>query len=151
MKKIIALLLAMLLLWGCGEGAKELKDVNMADLYTKLEGLPEMLELDATMQLNLYGIRQEDVKESVVSVSSDGLLADEIWLIKAVDGEAAERIRTLADNRIKQKDAESITYSPEQNKVVKAAWVAVEGSYVFLICSPNASQMRKTVESAIGK
>ena len=134
MKKIAALMLALLLLCGCGGETKEpaapAEPLVMDDLYTKLEaeGMPEMVMLEAAMQLNLYGIRQEDVKQSVVAVSADGLLADEIWLVEAVDAQSAEKICTLANNRITQKDAESVTYSPEQNKVVKDAWVTTEGS-----------------------
>lgn len=156
MKKCIAGLLALvLLLSGCG-AAEEKKDtapLNVAALYTQLEavGVPQMLELDANMQLDLYGIRAEDVKQAKVAVASDGLLADEIWLLEAIDEETAQSIKELAEGRIRQKDRESVTYSPEQNAIVKKAVVAAEGCFVYLICSPNVDQMIVAVQSATGK
>ena len=156
MKKCIAGLLAMvLLLSGCGaaEEKKETAPLNVAALYTQLEavGVPQMLALDANMQLDLYGIRAEDVKQARGAVSSDGLLADEIWLLEAIDEETAQSIKELAEGRIRQKDRESVTYSPEQNAIVKKAVVAAEGCFVYLICSPNVDQMIVAVQSATGK
>ena len=156
MKKCIAGLLALvLLLSGCGaaEEKKENAPLDVAALYTQLEavGVPQMLALDANMQLDLYGIRAEDVKQAKVAVASDGLLADEIWLLEAIDEETAQSIKELAEGRIRQKDRESVTYSPEQNAIVKKAVVAAEGCFVYLICSPNVDQMIVAVQSATGK
>lgn len=163
MKKMVAWLLAMvLLLAGCGAAEKgggtggtkaEPVQIDVAALYTQLEGvgMPEMLELDENMRLNLYGIRAEDVKQVKVTVASDGLRADEIWLVEAVSEETAQSIKALAEGRIRQKDAESITYSPEQNAVVKKAVVAADGCFVYMICSPEVAQMQSIVNSALGK
>lgn len=158
MKKYIAgLLVLVLLLAGCGAAEEETEEtlapLNMAALYTELEkaGVPDMLQLDANMQLDLYGIRAEDVKQSKVAVASDGLRADEIWLVETVDEATAQNIKELAEGRIRQKDRESVTYSPEQNAIVKKAVVAAEGTFVYLICSPNVDAMLATVHSAIRK
>lgn len=158
MKKLFALLLAAaFVLAGCGsEGqgsAKPPVNVDVDELYTSLEqvGLPAMVEVGAEMRSSLFGIEEKDVKLGRVAVSDDGLRADEIWLIEAVDAEAAARIKTLAQNRQKQKDDESVTYSPEQNAIVKKAYLAVEGSYVFFITSPNVEEMKAVVAEAIGK
>ena len=155
MKKLICVLLCMLCLAGCGavEEKKETAPLDVSALYTQLEaaGVPEMLALDAKMQLDLYGIRAEDVKQAKVAVASDGLRADEIWLVETLDAEKAESIKELAEGRIRQKDRESITYSPEQNAIVKKAVVAAEGNFVYLICSPNVDAMVAAVNAALGK
>ena len=155
MKKILVLLLAAVLLAGCGGGKPPATPVNIdvEQLYTQLEtvGMPAMVQLGADMMLNLYGIDQADVKQAKVVVSSDGLRADEIWLIEAVSSEAAAKIKSLVDNRIAQKDAESITYSPEQNAIVKKAYAAVEGKYVFFITSPDVEEMKTVVNKALGR
>lgn len=163
MKKIVAIVLALLLLAGCGKGAdgaagKENAgnanvNIDVNELYAQLEevGMPEMVEEDADSMLALYGIRAEDVKQVKVTSCFDGLRADEIWLIEAVDAEAAARIKGLAENRIAQKDAESVTYSPEQNAVVKKSLLLVEGNYVFFICSPEVEAMTELVNTALGK
>ena len=102
------------------------------------------------MQLNLYGIESADVVKAKVAISDDGLRADEVWLIEAVDEAAAGRIKTLVDSRIAQKDAESVTYSPEQNAIVKKSLVKVAGNFVFFICSPEVEAMEKAVNEALG-
>ena len=159
MKKYIAGLLALvLLLSGCGAAGTSEKNteptpLDVVALYARLEkiGVPDMLDLDAKMQMDLYGIEAETVKQSKVAVASDGLRADEIWLVEAVDKETAQSIKELAEGRIRQKDRESITYSPEQNAIVKKAVVAAEGNFVYLICSPDVDEMVAQVQSAMGK
>lgn len=156
MKKIVALLLAaMLVLSGCGGAEQESKapaNVDMQALYTQLEGLglPKMVDVDANMMLMLYGIEEADVKQAKVAISDDGLRADEVWLLEAVSSEAAQKLEGLVKNRIQQKDDESITYSPEQNAVVKKSYTKVSGNYVFFICSPEVEAMKGAVESALG-
>ena len=156
MKKIVALLLAaMLVLSGCGGAEQESKapaNVDMQALYTQLEGLglPKMVDVDANMMLMLYGIEETDVKQAKVAISDDGLRADEVWLLEAVSSEAAQKLEGLVKNRIQQKDDESITYSPEQNAVVKKSYTKVSGNYVFFICSPEVEAMKGAVESALG-
>lgn len=155
MKRIFAMLAALLLLCGCGQ--TEVKDetpkqVDIDALYTQLEGLglPAMVEVNADMQLSLYGIEAADTVKSKVTISDDGLRADEVWLIEAVNAEAAARIEGLVKSRIQQKDDESVTYSPEQNAIVKKSYLAVEGNYVFFICSPEVEAMQKAVDTALG-
>ena len=156
MKKIFALLLAaMLVLSGCGGAEQESKapaNVDMQALYTQLEGLglPKMVDVDANMMLMLYGIEEADVKQAKVAISDDGLRADEVWLLEAVSSEAAQKLEGLVKNRTQQKDDESITYSPEQNAVVKKSYTKVSGNYVFFICSPEVEAMKGAVESALG-
>jgi hypothetical protein len=155
MKKLIALIMLTLLLCGCGaqEAAEPAVQADVNELYASLEavGLPNMLDMAPDMQLNIYGIRAEDVKQSKVVVCTDGLRADEVWLIEAVSAEAAAKIKTLAENRVKQKDAESITYSPEQNVIVKKSHISVEGNFVIFICSPDVEKLVVAVQAGLGK
>lgn len=150
MKRLIAVMLLVLVLAGCGSAVK---NVNLEQLYTDLEtvGMPAMVKLQSSMMLDFYGIQEADVKQAVVTVCSDGLRADEVWLLEAVDADAAERLKGLAENRLKQKDAESVTYSPEQNAIVKKALLLVEGNYVIMITSPDVEAMTAKVNAAFGK
>lgn len=161
MKRVFALLLATLLLCGCGaqsgdntgdKGDTELPQLNMETLYTSL-GLSEesMVVVAENMLLDLYGIETSDVKQVKVTISSDGLRADEVWLIEAVDETAAAKIEDLAKNRVQQKDDESITYSPEQNAIVKKSYLAVEGNYVFFVCHPQVDDLKDVILAALGR
>jgi len=177
MKKILAVMLCALLLWGCSaqtpattttlpaetqeqtpsestpETTEAAPTLKVTDLFAQLEtiGLPNMLDMDPQMQLDIYGIRAEAVKQAKVVICSDGLRADEIWLIEAVSAAEAEEIKSLAEGRLKQKDAESITYSPEQNVIVKKSYIAMEGNFVIFLCSPDVEAMTATVNAAFGK
>lgn len=155
MKKLLACVLAaMLLLAGCGTegGTKAPAEVNVTTLYTQLEGLglPAMVDVGPDMMLSLYGIEEADVKQAKVAISDDGLRADEVWLLEAVSADAARKLEGLVKNRIQQKDDESITYSPEQNAIVKKSYTEVAGNYVFFICSPEVEAMKNAVQTALG-
>lgn len=156
MKKLLACVLAaLLLLAGCGAegGTKAPAEVNVTTLYTQLEGLglPAMVDVGPDMMLSLYGIEEADVKQAKVAISDDGLRADEVWLLEAVSADAAKKLEGLVKNRIQQKDDESITYSPEQNAIVKKSYTEVAGNYVFFICSPEVEAMKNAVQTALGK
>ena len=151
-RMIVALLALMLLLAGCG-GEEKAVEVNVQELYKDLEavGMPKMVEVNQDMMLSLYGIKAEDTKQAKVMICDDGLKADEVWLIEAVDAAAAKRIVEKANSRIAQKDAESATYDPEQNAIVKKTLVVTQGNYVFMITSPNVNKMEKVINDALGK
>lgn len=159
MKRFISFVLAALMLLsavgfvGCGEEKKESESVvlDMTKIYADFEKtLPEMTMMDETMMLNFCGIDKADCKQAVVSVCSDGLKADEIWLIEANGTETLEKLKGLAENRLERKDEESITYSPEQNKVVKSAEIIVSGNYLAMICSPDVEALAASYRTAAG-
>jgi hypothetical protein len=145
MKKIVALLLAVLLLAMTGCGGKDTgADVQMdvqAVYDSMVPVLPEMLPMDEMMMLNFCGIEAEMCKQAVVSVCFDGLRADEIWLIEAKDADTLEQLEALAQSRLERKGEESITYSPEQYKVVQAAEVITAGNYLAVIVSPDVQDL----------
>lgn len=155
MKKFMSILLSAVLLLslaGCG-GKKEEAAVTM-DLQQVYAGfgetLPEMTMMSKDMMLNFCGINQDDCKQAVVSVSSDGLRADEIWLLEAKDEATADNLESLANTRIERKGEESITYSPEQYEIVQKAQVIRTGNYVALIVSPDVDTLAAQFRTAAG-
>ena len=144
MKKYIAILLVVLVLCLAGCGGKD-QTVNVIDVeavYDSMEAvLPEMLPMDEAMMLNFCGIKAEQCKQVVVAVCSDGLRADEVWLIEAADEAALKELQSLADGRLTRKGEESITYSPEQYAVVKKAEVITAGNYLAVLVSPDVDAL----------
>jgi len=147
MKRLIALMLvlcAVLSLAACGGEEKKETPVtlDLAAIYAKMEpSLPEMAPLNEDAMLNRYGIRSEMVSEALIYVCLDGLKADEIWLLKATDSEAMTNLEKLAQSRMQAKDEESVTYSPEQNKIVKQGKILKRGDYLALIVSPDVAAL----------
>lgn len=151
MKRVFSVFLAtVLMLSMAGCGGESAKEVDLNALYeTLLETTPKMILLDDTMRLNLLGIVEEDCVQVITAVCSDGLRADEIWLIQAKDADALARIASLAEVRLNAKAEESITYSPEQYAVVQKAKMLTEGLYFVLLVSPNVDALKETVEIAL--
>ncbi len=135
------------------DGAGTPAPMDMKSVYTalgKAAALPEMLELDESLMLDYCGIRSEDVNQVVVVICADSLRTDEIWLVEAVDGDAAERITGLANSRLKKKGEESITYSPEQYAVVEKAELLQYGNYIALIVSPDVQTLAQAFRQEAG-
>ena len=110
MKRLIALLLAVLMLCLAGCGGKDSgADVQMdvqAVYDSMVPVLPEMLPMDEMMMLNFCGIEASMCEKAVVSVCFDGLRADEIWLIEAKDAASLENLKNLAQSRLNRKGEE---------------------------------------------
>ena len=143
MKKYIALLLAVLMLClvGCGNKTQDVS-MDVKSVYESMEStLPEMLPMDEAMMLNFCGIKAEQCNQVVVAVCSDGLRADEVWLIEAKDADTLKQLQTLAQSRLERKGEESITYSPEQYEVVQKAEVLTAGNYLAVLVSPDVDQL----------
>ncbi len=147
-KKFLPLLLAAVLLLGCAAQAGQ---ADLKALYGQMEaaGLPEMIPIQAGMLLDLYGIDPEKLAQCQVYVCADGMRADEVWLLEAKDLAYARELEDLAYARIAQKDAESVTYSPEQNAVVKKSLILRRGCFVVLLTSPKADTLETLVNKAL--
>jgi len=127
--------------------------LDMPAVYEKLgqaAEMPEMYKVEDDMLLDLYGIRAEDVKQILVYDCVDYLRADEIWLVEAVNADAAAVIKGLAETRVQDLDTQSVTYSPEQNAVVKKAQILQQGNYIALIVSPDVEALAQAFRAEAG-
>lgn len=154
MKKMICTALALMLLLGmAGCGGTSVK-MDMQAVYTDICGsvqVPEMLELNEGLMLDYCGIKAEDVSQAIVLICADSLRTDEIWLLEAVDAKAASRLMALAEKRLNKKGEESITYSPEQYKVVEKAQLLQAGNCIALLVSPDSEAMAQVFNQAAGQ
>lgn len=174
MKKIFVFLLTaamMLALTACAEPAPETTEaptdaaqttaaseataaadsVDLQALYDSMAAqMPEMIVLDESMMLNFCGIAAEDCTQVIAAICADGLRTDELWLIEAVDEAALDRLKSLAETRLKAKGEESISYSPEQYAVVEKAQIITSGLYLAVIVSPDVDVLADTCNGVIG-
>ena len=145
MKKAGLLFCIVLLLAGlCACGQENAAAPDMQERFAAIQALdqtPEMLVVPPEKCALLFGIEQEDCAQQVVAICADSLLADECWLIEAVDRAAADRIETLAKTRLEQKASELKSYLPEQYEVVKQAKLLRQGTCVILLVSPQADKL----------
>ena len=126
---------------------------RLSDIYRAIQDtntLPPMLSVEGERMTDYFGIELQEVEQAVLLLAEDSLLADEIWMVEAADENALFRVRELAEARLMQKDMESVTYSPQQNRVVKQAAVVQRGRYFFLIVSPDVEILRKALEEQLG-
>lgn len=135
------------------EEETEVTGPDLASICELLQaaGMPEMIELDQILMLDYCGIEQADVKQAVVAICADSLRTDELWLVEAIDEEAAQRIVELAQFRLEMKGEESITYSPEQYEVVQQAKLLQEGTFVALLVSPEVDALTVLYEQLIAE
>ena len=152
MRKMFCLVLAVLLalsMTACG-GKETAKSADLKALYeTMVPTLPQMLQLDDTTAMNFLGIDAADCTQMAVAICGEGLRADEVWLIEAKDEDAFARIKALAENRLKAKADETVSYNPEQYAVVEKAQLLTEGNYLFLLVSPDVDTLKAAVEAAL--
>lgn len=161
MKKFACILIALMLLMLAGCGAESTPEtvpaepvvLNMQEIYdsmTAVENMPEMLPLDADMQMNFCGIDPADCAQAAVAICGNSLRTDEIWLIEAVDEAALERIQAAAQTRLTAKGEESITYSPEQYAIVQKAVMMTQDNYFALLVSPDVETLADLFRTAAG-
>ena len=144
MKKLIALLLALSCLFtlcACGGKTeeKEEKEVSL-DLAALSQqaiekiGVP-MPQLNENMVLNMYGLSSEDCAEMYVYSDYDATKCNELWLIKAVDEDALENVKTYAQNRVDSLLQQSNNYNADVYAASQKAEIKVRGLYLMLCVS----------------
>ena len=129
------------------------KELVLSTVYTNITAkatMPEMMRVEEDLLLDLYGIKAEQYKQVEIYLCVNSLRADEIWLIEAVDEAALAQLNTLAQNRLTAKDEESITYSPEQNAIVKKAHLETYGNYLVMIVSPDVETLTAAFKTEAG-
>ncbi len=151
-KRIILLLILVLCLTACGQTSQpEKKPVDLQTVYDSLTGqMPEMIVLDETLQLNLLGVDAADCEQVITAICADSMRVDEVWLLKAKDRAALEKLTDLAKVRVESQAEVCQSYAPDQYAIVKKAEIVNSDLYLALLIGPEASTMKTTVEAALG-
>ena len=136
---VVALVLCLSLLAGCGS-----KDVNLNDVMTKLNSdfSLSLQTLSSVDELNTYySISTDDVKQFAAEIDSTNDAPKEIILIEATDADAATRVEEALTTRLNSIMATYNSYSPDQVDMVKACKVTKDGNFVSLIVADKAPDM----------
>lgn len=125
-------------------------ELDLQQIFTDMSAATDetMTLIDAERLDYTYGIAPEDCAEVYVYSHNSGMMAAEIWLIKASSADALARLKALAENRLKSLDEESASYSPEMNKVVKKAQIICRGDYLAMICSTEVDALATIFNNA---
>lgn len=152
MKRMMCIMLAVvaMLLSACSQPAKEVSIPQIMDQLAKEYGLEEgMLVLTEDDLLELYGIESADVKQFAARLRLESIQADEIVLIEATDGKAAERVKEMLDNRYQSKLNETRDYLPDEFAKIEKCKVAQNGNFVSMIICADADKAVSDYEKAI--
>ena len=152
MRRIVSKVEGFVLAAEAGDGKTALELVEQIRphvVFLDVE-MPEMMRVEEDLLLDMYGIKAEQYKQVEVYLCVNSLRADEIWLIEAVSETALAELKALAEFRLTAKDEESVTYSPEQNAVVKKAHLATYGNYLVMIVSPEVEAITAAFKAEAG-
>ena len=163
MKKIIALALACMLLCACTTQPGQTTapttqpDQTTAPMVLDLEAIfaqmaaatqEEMTAIKPERLLDLYGIDQADCLEVYVYSYNSGMMAAEVWLIRAASPEAQARLKTLAENRLSSMGAQFQTYDAKAYALVQEAELITHGNCLCLIVAEDAAALADIYKTA---
>ena len=160
MKKIFALLLA-LLCFGCffactddnGNVETTYENVNISEIKDKMI---EDLNIEGAIDMGdaillSYGIEEKDIKETASFITMDGVFTSEAIIIKAVDGEAAQRIAEKLEVRHGALLEQSKNYDADNYALAQECEVKTYGHIVTLFFAPEHKGMTEILEGALAE
>ncbi len=149
----VALAVVLAVLSGCAAGGEKEIKIDVNEVYESIAAkvtMPEMMTLSEKRMLNFLGIDSQQCVQYAVYVCADNLCADEVWMVEAVDAEAADLIEELAKGRLERKAAENKDYLPDQYEIVQKGQIIRSGNYVMLFVSPEVDTVVEIFNEAAG-
>lgn len=151
MKKLLALIcsavLCAALLSACGKAPA---DVDVREVYDRIASsvsMPaETIELTADDLLDYYGIDPASVASCAAMQDACGY-KDEIVIVKAVDEDAADAIRSLLGEHIAYQREAMRDYDAEQYDILGSSKVIGNGCYTAMFVSAEQDEMQSIFNS----
>jgi len=149
MRKLICMTLAAVMALGltaCGGGdeKKEFADFSvqalMEDMLTRVT-IDDPLTLTEPDMLDFFGIKGESMSEFAAVTCANGISAQEIVLVKAVDEDTGIEIMGKLADRMDARAAEAENYLPDQYAIISECQVARYGLYVAMIIHPGHEEL----------
>lgn len=152
MKRIIAFIMVGIIMAfsmaGCGGSTA--KEVDLAKVMTDIDtSYPnEMEDITTVEDLNkYYNIETADVKNFAAEINKSGI--EEVVIVEAASADAAKNIQEKLQQRYNSKKQQGASYSPEDLQVISNCSVKVNGNYVTMIVSSNASGIEEIFNNAV--
>lgn len=101
------------------------------------------LTLGESDLLDFFGIKGEWVSEFAAVTCANGISAQEIVLVKAVDEAGAAEVADKLNNRLNNRAAEAENYLPDQYAIISACQVQTHGVYTAMIIHPEHEQLEQ--------
>lgn len=157
-KNLLSLLLcAVMLTCAACSGGSSSAPAQEADLPAVMEQLlaaapiDDPLTLGETDMLDFYGIEADQMKQFSAVLNSNGISAQEIVLVEAVDDTAAGKVLEKLTNRLSARTAEADGYLPDEYEILSTCEAVADGCYVRLIIHAQADELIEIYNNAIGK
>ncbi len=129
-----------------GEDKKEYADFSvqsaMEDMLAQAS-IEDPLTLGEGDMLDFFGISADSMEEFAAVTCSNGISAQEIVLVKAVDEVDALAVMEKLEKRLDARAAELENYLPDEYAVVSECDVANHGVYVALIIHPEHEMLEE--------
>lgn len=147
---VFCMALAALLLAGCGGQAaveKPLDEIR-AEIESAVE-LPAMLDLQGTDLYNFVGVSEEDFDEAVALVPEEAISGEMLFLFKAKDEAAAERIAKQVETYFTSAKNQMRDYIPSEYAKMEKGTVTRTGKYVWLAVSAEQAKVEEIIKKYI--
>lgn len=135
------------MLTACTQSADVDLQAVFDDINTQFE-ISDLTVIDDVSKLNRYYMIEEDkVGQFAAEFSAESSVFTEIVLIEAVDDTAAADIATLLNNHYQSRLNEAKSYNPESVQMLENCSVEQNGTYVSLIISDEADDIKAVYNS----
>ena len=151
MKKIIASILLIciaLTLAACQTEPKKLT-CTVDELKTKLSAVNaegDLMTYDSDRLADELVIKSGDYTEGFLLIPIDSAGVETIAFFVCADDAAAENVKLRLETKVSDTRTQQKDYNADNYTVAMAATVTKEGSYVYLIMSPNKDKIQKVID-----
>ena len=148
MKKLVCLLLALLLLSGCGSAAAPTADEAAEALLSQVKFADSLAEIDRGVVAWRYGIA-EDVTARVYLGS--GATAEEVCVFSSPNEHTAAQVETLLKEHLAAQRESFADYLPAETAKIDNAVLSRRGTLTVLVVSGDPEAAKKTEDILYGK
>lgn len=149
MKKCFVVVLAGALMCLCACGGQKEPEYAQFSVQTVMDDMMTRVTVDDPFVMNendlldFFGIQETDWEEFAAVTCGNGISAQEIVLVKAVDEDSAEAVQGKLDDRLESRAAQAKDYLPEEYEIIQACETTRHGVYVSMIVHPEHEELEE--------